>query len=110
MSNKQSEIKNIVNSLTDFEKELENIKNKAIAKKTKLITMVETNTEKIRNEIIQETNVTKNNNIKKIVEENKTKAKDIGKAGENQSKKLQTKIDSKFDTVVKLVIKRILEV
>ena len=110
MSNKQSEIKNIVNSLTDFEKELENVKNEAIVKKTELIRMVETNTEKIRNEIVQETNLAKENNIKKIIEENKAKAKDIGKAGENQSKKLQTKIDSKFNSVVKLVIKKILEV
>ena len=37
MSNKQSEIKNIVNSLSDFEKELENIKNQAIIKKNIII-------------------------------------------------------------------------
>ena len=77
MSNKQSEIKNIINSLSDFEKELENIKNQAIVKKSELIKMAKTNSEKIKNEIIQETNTTKNDNIKKIVKENKSKANDI---------------------------------
>ena len=109
MSNKQPEIKNIINSLSDFEKELENIKNQAIVKKSELIKMTKANSEKIKNKIIQETSAIKNNNIKKIVKENKSKANDIVKTGDNEGKKLQIKIDSKIDTVVKLVIKRILE-
>ena len=71
MSNKQPEIKNIINSLSDFEKELENIKNQAIVKKSELIKMTKANSEKIKNKIIQETSAIKNDNIKKIVKEKK---------------------------------------
>ena len=96
MSNKQPEIKNIINSLSDFEKELENIKNQAIVKKSELIKMTKANSEKIKNKIIQETSAIKNDNIKKIVKENKSKANDIVKTGDNEGKKLQIKIDSKI--------------
>ena len=51
MKDQKSEVENVIKSLTDFEKHLDEIKEKSIERKENLIKITETEVEKIKDEI-----------------------------------------------------------
>ena len=62
MSDKKSGVEKVINSLSDFENELEEIKNKSEMKKTEIINMANSEVEKIQNDVIKNAIDTKNKN------------------------------------------------
>ena len=110
MSNEKSGVEKVINSLSDFENELEEIKNKSEIKKTELINMAESEVEKIQNDIIKKATENKNKNVSENIKKDKAKADEIISKGKTNTERLQKKIDSKFDSAVKDVVKKILGV
>ena len=110
MSDKKIGVEKVINSLSDFESELEEIKSKSEVRKTELINMVETEVDKIQNDIVKKAIQTKDKNISENVKKDKVSADEIISKGKSNTEKLQKKIDSKFDSAVKDVIKKILGV
>ncbi len=110
MSDKKSGVEKVINSLSDFENELDQIKNKSELKKIELINMAESEVEKIQNNIIKNAVETKDKNVSESVKKDKANADEIISKGKSSTEKLQKKIDSKFDSAVKDVVKKILGV
>ena len=110
MSDKKSGVEKVINSLSDFENELEEIKNKSEMKKTEIINMANSEVEKIQNDVIKKAIDTKNKNVSENIKKAKANADVIISKGKSDTEKLQKKIDSKFDSAVKDVIKKILGV
>ncbi len=106
MSDKKSGVEKVINSLSDFENELEEIKNKSEMKKTEIINMANSEVEKIQNDVIKKAIDTKNKNISENIKKDKANADVIINKGKSDTEKLQKKIDSKFDSAVKDVIKK----
>jgi len=110
MSDKKIVVEKVINSLSDFESELEEIKSKTEIRKNELINTAETEVDKIQNDIIKKAIQTKDKNISENVKKDKVRADEIISKGKLNIEKLQKKIDSKFDSAVKDVIKKILGV
>ena len=110
MSDKKSGVEKVINSLSDFESELEEIKNKSEMKKTEIINMANSEVEKIQNDVIKNAIDTKNKNVSENIKKDKANADVIISKRKSDTEKLQKKIDSKFDSAVKDVIKKILGV
>ena len=110
MSDKKSGVEKVINSLSDFESELEEIKNKSEMKKTELINMTTLEVEKIQNDLVQNAINNKNKNVSENIKKDKAHADEIISKGKSNTEKLQKKIDSKFVSAVKDVIKKILGV
>ena len=72
--------------------------------------MTETEVEKIKNEILQNANKDKEKNVSQNIKNDESKAKEIIKKGEQDREKLQKKIDTKFNSAVKDVKKKIIGV
>tara|TARA_B100001750_G_scaffold152154_1_gene121937 strand:- start:21 stop:353 length:333 start_codon:yes stop_codon:yes gene_type:complete len=110
MSDKKSGVEKVINSLSDFENELEEIKNKSEMKKTEIINMANSEVEIIQNDIVKKAIDDKNKNVSENIKKDKANADVIISKGKSDTEKLQKKIDSKFDSAVKDVIKKILGV
>tara|TARA_B100001179_G_C18581810_1_gene400319 strand:+ start:217 stop:549 length:333 start_codon:yes stop_codon:yes gene_type:complete len=110
MKDQKSEVENVIKSLIDFEKHLDEIKEISIERKENLIKITETEVEKIKNEILQNANKDKEKNVSQNIKNDESKAKEIIKKGEQDREKLQKKIDTKFNSAVKDVKKKIIGV
>ena len=110
MSDKKSGVEKVINSLSDFENELEEIKNKSEMKKTEIINMANSEVEIIQNDIVKKAIDDKNKNVSENIKKDKANEDVIISKGKSDTEKLQKKIDSKFDSAVKDVIKKILGV
>ena len=71
MSDKKSGVEKVINSLSDFESELEEIKNKSEMKKTELINMTTLEVEKIQNDLVQNAINNKNKNVSENIKKDK---------------------------------------
>ena len=110
MKDQKSEVENVIKSLIDFEKHLDEIKEISIERKENLIKITETEVEKIKNEILQNANKDKEKNVSQNIKNDESKAKEIIKKGEQDREKLQKKIDTKFNSAVKDVKKKIIQI
>ena len=110
MSDKKIGVEKVINSLSDFESELEEIKSNSEIRKNELINMAETEVDKIQNDIVKKAIQIKDKNISESVKKDKVSADEIISKGKSNTEKLQKKIDSKFDFAVKDVVKKILGV
>ena len=75
MSDKKSGVEKVINSLSDFENELEEIKNKSEMKKTEIINMANSEVEKIQNDVIKNAIDTKNKNVSENIKKDKANTK-----------------------------------
>ena len=110
MSDKKSGVEKVISSLSDFESELEEIKNKSEIRKTELVNMANSEVEIIQNDLVNKAIDDKNKNVSESIKKDKANADEIISKGKSDTEKLQKKIDSKFDSAVKDVIKKILGV
>ena len=110
MSNEKSGVEKVISSLSDFESELEEIKNKSEIRKTELVNMANSEVEIIQNDLVNKAIDDKNKNVSESIKKDKANADVIISKGKSDTEKLQKKIDSKFDSAVKDVIKKILGV
>ena len=110
MSDKISGVEKVIGSLSNFESELEEIKNKSEIRKTELVNMANFEVEKIQNDLFKQAIDDKNKNVSESIKKDKANADVIISKGKSDTEKLQKKIDSKFDSAVKDVIKKILGV
>ena len=92
MSNEKSGVEKVINSLSDFENELEEIKNKSEIKKTELINMAESEVEKIQNDIIKKATENKNKNVSENIKKDNANEDEIISKGKTNTKKLHKNI------------------
>ena len=110
MSDKKSGVEKVISSLSAFESELEEIKNKSEIRKTELVNMANSEVEKSQKDLVDKAIDDKNKNVSESIKKDKANADVIISKGKSDTEKLQKKIDSKFDSAVKDVIKKILGV
>ena len=110
MSDKKSGVEKVITSLSDFENELEEIKNKSEMRKKEIIDMASSEVEILHNDIVKKAIDNKNKNISENIKKDKVNADAIISKVKSITEKLQKKIDSKFDSAVKDVVKKILGV
>ena len=83
MSDKKIGVEKVINSLSDFESELEEIKSKSEIRKNEIINMAETEVDKIQNDIIKKAIQTKDKNISENVKKDKVSADEIISKGKS---------------------------
>jgi len=107
---KNSNIENMIEGLTEFEKEIENLKIKSEELKQEIITTAIDETTKFKTSAIENAKKQNVENLKNVNKLNKKKADEILNKSTNKIQQLRKTIESKMDAAEKIVIKTILGV